>query len=342
MRWASFSSSKAFPVVKNELLNVSYHGVSSSGVEHFYNIFYAEDTSGLKRFAPLERYIPPTGSMIDASAPGAFCAQGMGQAAFPFTSPVTNISENCLSLRITRPKGTQAGYKLPVIVWIHGGGSALGTAYDQLYNPDGLVSQAEKNGQPILFVAINYRLGIFGYATNEALRKSKQANAGLRDQRSAFEWVKDHIAAFGGDPDNITAMGQSVGASDIALHLTSFKGKRGVPFHKAVMMSGASGLNFNIKSDLVANNTAKVAELLDCIGTGSDADSQATVDCLRDVPMEKLMNVSVTLSRQLRPPFGELSFYTSFDGFYIPERPSVLLRSGQFVKGKLKPIYRHC
>lgn len=103
------------------------------------------------------------------------------------------------------------------------------------------------------------------------------------------------------------------------------------------MMSGASGLNFNIKSDLVANNTRTVAEALGCIK--GEFDSAWTVDCLRDAPAEKLMNVSVSLARKLRPPFGELSFYPSFDDYYIPERPSVLLKKGQFVKRRSTIIH---
>ncbi|KAL6720891.1 hypothetical protein ACLMJK_002816 [Lecanora helva] len=79
-------------------------------------------------------------------------------------------------------------------------------------------------------------------------------------------------------------------------------------------MSGASGTNFNVMSDLVASNTA-------------------LIDCLRDIPVKKLMDVSVSLARRLRPPFGELAFYPSYDGDYIPSRPSLLLRKGAFVKG---------
>ena len=97
------------------------------------------------------------------------------------------------------------------------------------------------------------------------------------------------------------------------------------------MMSGATGLNFNIRSDLVANNTATVARFVGCMK--GDPDSKATLACLRGTSFERLMNVSVTLSRQNRPPFGELFFYPSFDGDYIPERPSVMLRRGEFVKG---------
>ncbi|KAI4179946.1 MAG: hypothetical protein L6R41_007554 [Letrouitia leprolyta] len=117
------------------------------------------------------------------------------------------------------------------------GGNALGSAADEMFNPNGLVQQAKANNQPIIFVGINYRLGIYGYATSRALIDKKHANNGLKDQRAAFEWVKNNIAAFGGDPDNITAMGQSVGASSIGLHLTSYRGQRGVPFHKAMFVN---------------------------------------------------------------------------------------------------------
>ena len=98
-------------------------------------------------------------------------------------------------------------------------------------------------------------------------------------------------------------------------------------------MSGASGLNFNIDSSLVADNTAAVAHEMNCVKGGPD--SKDTLSCLREAPLERLINVSVSLARQQRPPFGELSFYPSLDGLYLPERPSLLLRKGEFVKGKI-------
>ena len=94
---------------------------------------------------------------------------------------------------------------------------------------------------------------VFGFATNKPLKAVKNTNAGLRDQRAAFECeyissldimavliptgypgVRDNIAPFGGDSGNIVAVGQSVGASSIGLHIVSYDGTQGVPFHKAM------------------------------------------------------------------------------------------------------------
>jgi carboxylesterase type B len=146
------------PVVHDPTRDIKYIGSLAPGVEHFQNIFYGQDTSGPNRFAPPVPVEHAKGSIIDATQPGAWCPQGLGDV-LPFTSRVTNVSENCLSLRVARPTGTKSDAKLPVMVWMHGGGHALGSAYDVLYTPDGIVSQAASDGQPLIWVAINYRLG---------------------------------------------------------------------------------------------------------------------------------------------------------------------------------------
>ncbi|KAI1124347.1 alpha/beta-hydrolase [Nemania abortiva] len=320
----------SLPTAYDSANDVTYTGTHGSDVEHFLNIFYAEDTAGPNRFAPPVPVHLERGTVVDATRSGAWCPQGTGDI-FPFTSRVVNISENCLSLRISRPRNTRADAKLPVAVWLHGGGHALGSGYDALYEPDGIVRQAASDGQPLIFVAINYRLGIFGFATSEAMIASKQANAGLRDQRAALEWVRDKIQYFGGDPRKVTAIGQSVGASDIALHLTSFEGKRGVPFQQAIMMSGAGGLNFNTLSDFVANNTAAIADKVGCVTSG-ESQSLQTLQCLREVPFDVLTNLSVAASRAAHPPFGEAFFFPTYDGDIVPGRPSVMLRSNKVVK----------
>lgn len=111
----------SIPHVTNTRTGVSYQGTATNGIEHFQNIFFAEDTSGSNRFAPPVPYTPPPGTVVDATLAGAWCPQGVGAAPLPFTSPITNVSENCLSLRIARSSGINASAKLPVLVWIHGG-----------------------------------------------------------------------------------------------------------------------------------------------------------------------------------------------------------------------------
>ena len=109
------------PFVPNARSRVSYRGTYTNGVEHFQNIFYAEDTSGPNRFALPVPYTPAPGTIVDATAAGAWCPQGLGGPPLPFTSPITNVSENCLSLRVARSTGTHSSAKLPVLVYLHGG-----------------------------------------------------------------------------------------------------------------------------------------------------------------------------------------------------------------------------
>lgn len=97
------------PKVFDFVDDVTYHGsFSSAGIEHFQNIFYALEPSGSRRFAPPVPVEHVAGTVIDATAPGAWCPQGLGDI-LPFTSRVTNISENCLSLRIARSRGVKSG-----------------------------------------------------------------------------------------------------------------------------------------------------------------------------------------------------------------------------------------
>nr|POF19999.1 secreted lipase [Quercus suber] len=114
------TSSRA--IVCDVTRGIKYLGTLTSGVEHYQNIFYAEDTADKNRFAPPVKLTPLRGTVIDATKAGAWCPQGTGDV-LPFTSKVVNVSENCLSLRIARPQATRADAKLPVVVWLHGGRS---------------------------------------------------------------------------------------------------------------------------------------------------------------------------------------------------------------------------
>ena len=144
-------------IIHDAARNMSCVGTERDGVLYFQNIFYAQDTCGPNRFAPPVNFEPARGSVIDATQSGAWCSQ-IGDISSSRRSSV-NASENCLSLRIAVPSDIKADAKLPVVVFIHGGDHVTGSAYDGLFEPDSVIKEAVEDGQPLIWVAINYRLG---------------------------------------------------------------------------------------------------------------------------------------------------------------------------------------
>lgn len=163
-------------------------------------------------------------------------------------------------------------------------------------------------------VVVNYRLTIFGFARLSNLKEDKSLNVGMRDQRAAFQWVQNNIAAFGGDLARVTAFGLSSGGTFASLHLMTYGGEKGVPFTQGWAMSGPPGTALNITSDACEIHTRAVAQLLDC-PEGSDKD---ILQCLRDAPMEKLLEVAVAYSSQNHPPMGLFTFIPSIDSDLSP------------------------
>jgi len=141
-------------------------------------------------------------------------------------------SEDCLFLNIFAPDNAEAGQKLPVILYIHGGGFTGGCGHEKHF--DGPVWPTKG----VIGVTINYRLGPMGFVCLPQLKEEAgiTGNYGLYDQLCAISWVRDNIASFGGDPENITIMGQSAGAMSVQQHVLSPL-SRGM-FQKAVMSSG--------------------------------------------------------------------------------------------------------
>ena len=139
--------------------------------------------------------------------------------------------EDCLFLNVFTPENT-ADKKLPVLVYIHGGGYTGGCGHEKHF--DGPVWPAKG----VIGVTLNYRLGPMGFVCLPELAEEAgcTGNYGLYDQLTAIKWVKDNIASFGGDPENITIMGQSAGAMSVQQHCLSPLSK-GL-FAKAVMSSG--------------------------------------------------------------------------------------------------------
>ncbi len=141
-------------------------------------------------------------------------------------------SEDCLFLNIFTPENAAEGGRLPVLVYIHGGGYTGGCGHEKHFNEPVWPTKG------IIGVTLNYRLGPMGFVCLPQLQEEVgyTGNYGLYDQMTAIQWVKENIVAFGGDPDNITIMGQSAGATSVQLQCCSPL-TDGL-FSKAVMSSG--------------------------------------------------------------------------------------------------------
>ena len=126
-------------------------------------------------------------------------------------------SEDCLFLNIWTPSDTAVESRLPVLVYIHGGGFTGGCGHEKHF--DGPIWPAKG----VIGVTLNYRLGPLGFICLPELKEEAghTGNYGLYDQLTAIQWVKANIKAFGGDPENITIMGQSAGAVSVQQHCIS-------------------------------------------------------------------------------------------------------------------------
>lgn len=166
------------------------------------------------------------------------------QFGSPISGTVTDSDEvtgqeDCLTLNIyapaMEPKDVPVAQgRLPVMVWIHGGGNSLGSA--GFYEPGHLASS-----QNLIVVTTQYRLGPLGWFSHRALRETsrgdddKSGNFGTLDLIEALRWVRGNIAAFGGDPDNVTVIGESAGAEN-AVSLLLAPSAKGL-FHRAILQS---------------------------------------------------------------------------------------------------------
>jgi len=191
-----------------------------------------------------------------------------------FLIPKEPISEDCLYLNVwTAAKS--AGEKRPVIVWIYGGGFLSGGSAVPIYDGEAMAKKG------IVFVSINYRVGVFGFFAHPELTKESGRNASgnyaIMDQLAALRWVKRNIAAFGGDPGNVTIAGQSAGSISVNILVASPLGKD--LFQKAIGESGASFSN-------PYTTLAKAEEAGEAYGKSLNAPSLAG---LRKVSADDLM-----------------------------------------------------
>ena len=192
-------------------------GLSIGGLAVFRGIRYAT-AERFQRPRPIGPFEP--GARADRFGPQ--CPQVPGVLEKALGSGSLPADEDCLSLNITTPACD--GGARPVVVWIHGGAFVTGTASTPWYDGAALAGRGD-----VVVVAVNYRLGAFGFLGT--------SNLGLHDQRCALAWVRANITAFGGDPGNVTVVGESAGGASVVALVAAGADTDGPLFHRAFAMS---------------------------------------------------------------------------------------------------------
>lgn len=235
--------------------------VREDGAREFRGIKFA---SAARFCAPVD--LEPDGS-VDATAYGAISHQVPGFLEQALGLDSSSMSEDCLYLNVYVPEGAQAGSKLPVLFWIHGGAYTNGAGSLDWYHGANLAARG------CVVVSVNYRLGLLGFLGT--------TNCGVLDMISALRWTNRHVADFGGNPDNITIFGESAGGSAVTALMAAPEARR--YFHKVWAMSPSIGqLRTAGRADVI------LAEILTAAGC-------STTDELADLPVEKILEVQNSL-----------------------------------------------
>ncbi|SPO19816.1 related to Lipase 2 precursor [Ustilago trichophora] len=298
----------------------------SYGLEQFFGIPFAKPPVGELRFAKPQPVDLSKNTEIDATRFGDICMQ-----PGPPSTPLYNMSENCLNLNVVRPKGTTEHDKLPVLTWIYGGAFFAGSI--PAYNASELVQKSVEIGKPIVFVAMNYRVGPFGFIGGSEIANSDSAtsNAGLYDQRLAIKWIKKNIRKFGGDPTKVTLFGESAGAMSISLQNFAYDGNNEGLWRGAIMDSGGVA-----PGPLLTPWHPTVEKSFKSLAAGVGCTSGSLLECVRKANATAVQNVGMTLTGQAGGTFpipGALAWLPLVDYKLITDYPSV-----NFPQGKLADI----
>lgn len=283
-------------------------GKEDGAVRVFLGIPYAAPPVGDLRWKPPAPAAKWTG-VRKTTEFGSHCMQGKVFGDMTFHD--AGGSEDCLTLNVWVP--AKASGKLPVMVWIYGGGFVAGTTSEARQDGTHLAQQG------VIVVSMNYRLGVFGFLVHPELAKESGRNAagnyGLLDQLAALQWVHENIAAFGGDPGNVTIFGESAGSFSVSAQMASPLAK-GL-FQKAIGESGAAfhsrGLSFESRSAREEKDVKTVSAKL----------GVSTLAELRALPAQKLLDA-------FSPPQSHgFDFGPDVDGYFLPEPAPAIFAAGK-------------
>ncbi|ANI80124.1 carboxylesterase/lipase family protein [Sphingobium sp. EP60837] len=281
-------------------------GIVRQGMLAYLGVPYAAPPLGELRWMPPQR--PERWSEVrDCSEYGNDSLQDADLGVFARAGG----DEDCLYLNVFVPQHAHVGDKgLPVMVWIHGGATRVGSGRD--YDPSKIVLQGNT-----IVITFNYRLGILGYFSHPEIDAEGHpfGNYGVLDQQLVLDWVQRNIAAFGGDPGNVTVFGESSGGNSTFGHIISplSKGK----FQHAISMSGgAIALKSPIFGAPVPLEKAR----------------QTGIEFAMAVECESAAELRQLSARQIlamQAPYVRAHQFI-IDGTIIPTHPSEAFRSGNF------------
>ena len=271
----------------------------------FEGIAFAAPPVGELRWRPPTEPIPFAG-VKDADRIGPACWQARNSDASLYARGNLHRSEDCLYLNLYT-SAADAGERLPVMVWYHGGGNTTGHAGARIFDGGNLAARGA------VVITANYRLGPLGFFSHPALSgestENSSGNYGLLDQLAALEWVRDNVAGFGGDPERVTIFGQSAGGTDVCLLQTS-------PLAEGLVdrVIGQSPVCIKLDRDLEQGHAAGNVYAENLGVTGSD-DAEALAR-LRAIPAEQLIATPGAATGPV------------IDGWVVPDRPYDVFSSG--------------
>ncbi|KAH7141100.1 Alpha/Beta hydrolase protein [Dactylonectria macrodidyma] len=314
----SRNEASSCPTPSVDLENGTYVGVRNEhySQDFFLGIPYAQPPIGSLRFAPPLPLTESFDGTRSAAEYGLMCI-GYGSDTSNLGNP---ISEDCLTLNVVRPEGTQPGDDLPVGVWVHGGSYVMGGSRDPRYNLSNIVAQSTEENKPMVAVSINYRLSYWGFLFSGEMQDAGAGNVAFRDQRMALRWLQENIAAFGGSPDKITIWGESAGARSLGMQLVAYDGNHDDLFRSAILESGSPIAKFADASAWQPYFDALVQK------TGCDTAADR-LSCLRELPWQTLSAIfNGTTSLGVTSP----SLSAVIDGDFMTAQASQLLRGDKF------------
>ena len=300
--------------------NTCVRGDQAADHAVFRGIPYAAPPVGVLRWMPPAPAAAWTGTR-DALAFGKACPQ--------LDSPLTGKlaqDEDCLTLNVWTPHVDPVA-KLPVMVWLHGGGLVQGGSMLPTYDGSKLASSGS-----VVVVSINYRLGPLGFLAHPAFAAESTDHAagdyGLLDQIAALHWIRDHVTAFGGDPSSITIFGESGGGESVCALMASPLAT-GL-FARAVIESAQCvepGQALRALNEVrghakesAEDQGRRIAHQLGC-----DGDGKAAAACLRGKSVADLLAASPATAGL----FGKGEQYgLAIDGHALTEAPADAVRDG--------------